>query len=266
MSTSMEQKGIAIFCVACLVILLPLGEYILQDGIVEPDDNLIWHDEFDGNALNLDKWENLLPGPRRDAVNTPKAVRLDGNGHLVISTYIENDTTYTGMISTRDLFKQKYGYFETRALLQKQGGHWSAFWINSPTYGTVIGDLNISGAEVDIFEYRAHYPGYIEQTVHWDGYGADHKKSVSGHTQENLTDGWHTFGLEWTNESYSFFIDGNKTWQTYEGISHTPQFIILSLEVGPWAGGDIENVPLPDSILFDYVRVYKTRPGNDVME
>ena len=36
----------------------------------------------------------------------------------------------------------------------------------------------------------------------------------------------------------------------------TPGEIILSLEVGKWAG-DIEDATLPDSFTVDYVRVYQ---------
>jgi hypothetical protein len=38
-----------------------------------------------------------------------------------------------------------------------------------------------------------------------------------------------------------------------------PQYIILSNEVGTWAG-DINAAKLPDSCLIDYVRVYDLVP------
>ena len=55
-------------------------------------------------------------------------------------------------------------------------------------------------------------------------------------------------------------LSRNETWRADKGVSGAPQYIILSLEVGPWAG-KIADAKLPDSVLFDYVRVYKTRPA-----
>jgi hypothetical protein len=39
-----------------------------------------------------------------------------------------------------------------------------------------------------------------------------------------------------------------------------PQYMILSDEVGPWAG-DIGKAKLPDRVLVDYVRVYDLVPA-----
>ena len=36
------------------------------------------------------------------------------------------------------------------------------------------------------------------------------------------------FSVEWTPTEYVFRIDGRETWRTSEGISHHPQFLILS--------------------------------------
>jgi hypothetical protein len=47
---------------------------------------LVWADEFDGQALDLRKWEYRGLGPRRDAVNVKDCVALDGHGHLVLTT------------------------------------------------------------------------------------------------------------------------------------------------------------------------------------
>jgi hypothetical protein len=51
-------------------------------------------------------------------------------------------------------------------------------------------------------------------------------------------------------------VDGKETWRTDKGVSHRPEYMILSLEVGEWAG-DISKAELPDHLYVDYVRVYK---------
>ncbi|MFI5380314.1 MAG: hypothetical protein ACHRHE_13525 [Tepidisphaerales bacterium] len=50
-------------------------------------------------------------------------------------------------------------------------------------------------------------------------------------------------------------------WETDKAVSQKPEYALLSLEVGTWAG-DIGKATLPDTILVDYVRVYDSEgPG-----
>jgi hypothetical protein len=48
---------------------------------------LVWHDEFEGTRLDETKWASPPAGPRRGGWWLPEAVKLDGQGHLVIQTY-----------------------------------------------------------------------------------------------------------------------------------------------------------------------------------
>ena len=45
---------------------------------------LVWHDEFDGPALDETKWQIPPDAPRRDAWWMRKAIALDGKGNLAI--------------------------------------------------------------------------------------------------------------------------------------------------------------------------------------
>ena len=218
--------------------------------------HLVWSDEFDGAALDTQKWDYRQLGPRRDGVNVKGAVSLDGEGHLVLTTSRNGDVYHTAMIGTEGKFETTFGYFECRAKLQKQVGHWSAFWLQSPAIGEEIGNPEASGTEVDIFEYLRKSGDSVVHNLHWDGYGKHHKAAGGGATAPGLSDGWHTFGVQWSEEGYVFYVDGQETWRTDKAISHRPEYIILSLEVGKWAG-DIAAATLPDSLLVDYVRVYQ---------
>jgi beta-glucanase (GH16 family) len=220
---------------------------------------LIWSDEFNGQALDDSKWSYRGLGKRKGGVNTKDSVKLDGKGHLVLTTRKVGDAFHTGMIGTQGKFERAFGYFECRVKLQTQPGHWSAFWLQSPRLGKTIGDPKSSGTEIDIFEYLARKGDKIQHTIHWDGYGKHHKSKAQLVEREGLQKGWHTVGLEWKRGEYVFYVDGKRTWRTTQGISHTPEYIILSLEVGPWAGA-ITDAKLPDSVEFDYVRVYDARP------
>ena len=219
------------------------------------DYELVWADEFDGTELDTSKWEYRQLGPRRDAINAKDCVSLDGEGNLVLETRNVDGEYHTAMIGTQGKFEATFGYFECRVRLQTQLGHWSAFWLQSPTVSQV-GDTRANGVEMDIFEYLVNAPDLARFNLHWDGYGDDHKSSGSTSEIEGFGEGFHTVGLEWTPDGYVFYVDDEKAWETSDAPSHIAEYIILSLEVGPWAG-DIADAMLPDDMLVDYVRVYQ---------
>ena len=227
---------------------------------------LAWHDEFDGPTLDETKWAHYAPGKRREAVNVAEAVTFDGQGNLVITTSRHEppaDTATgpeirTGMISTRGLFETTYGYFECRMRMQREVGHWSAFWINTPTMGNPVGDPAAAGVEIDVIEYlrNGDYPVQAQHTIHWDHKTPQYKRDFAAPIVPDLGEGFHTFGCEWTTDYLAFFVDGRETWRTTAAIPRRDQHLILSVEVGKWAD-DIAKATLPDSITVDYVRVFK---------
>jgi beta-glucanase (GH16 family) len=215
---------------------------------------LVWNDEFDGAKLNESKWEIPPDARRKGGWWLRKAVSQDGKGHLVISTLKEGDRYIDGCVRTRGKFEHSFGYYVARVQLQKQPGHWSAFWIMGPGV-TKVGSDGRDGTEIDIFE-KPWRDDRVQHTLHWDGYGKSHKSEGKVANVPGVMEGWHTFGLWWTPDEYVFYVDGKETWRTKAGgVSQVPEFMKLSDEVGPW-GGDIAKAKLPDAFRVDYVRVY----------
>jgi beta-glucanase (GH16 family) len=180
----------------------------------------------------------------------------------VVTTKRSGDEYHPAMIGTQGKFETTFGYFECRVRLQKQMGHWSAFWLQTPTMGRHIGDPARGGTEIDIFEYLRQDGDLIRHNLHWDGYSEHHKHTGAPAPIAGLSTGWHTVGLLWTETEYAFYVDGKETWRTSEGLSHRDEYIVLSLEVGDWAG-NIATAELPDHFLVDYVRVYQRRAENE---
>jgi len=231
-----------------------------QEMPVDAEYQLIWSDEFEGDALDAGKWAYRGLGPRRDAINVKETVALDGQGRLVLTTKQQGDDYHTAMIATQGKFETTFGYFEVRIKLQEQIGHWSAFWLQSPSLGQPLGDPGKAGTEIDIFEYLRKDGDRVHHNLHWDGYSKEHHKHAGQTvTVPGLGEGWHTVGLLWTENEYVFYVDGKETWRSAEGVSRRDEYIILSLEVGSWAG-DIAEAALPDHLYVDYVRVYQRQP------
>lgn len=233
-----------------------------------PGYRLVWRDEFDGKALDPRKWEPWHLGKRRDAVNVADAAQLDG-GRLLISTRrtpLADGATQvtTGGVWSHGLFMPLYGYIEARIKFQSEVGHWGAFWLNSNTMGQRVGDPSC-GVEMDVVEFHQKLAGGTEvvQTLHWDGYGKDHKsKGVSTKTAEPSRR-FHDYAILWEPSGYVFYVDGKETWRTKPEdkipVSTCPEHMILSLEVGPWAG-KIEEARLPDAMAVDWVCVWQRAP------
>jgi beta-glucanase (GH16 family) len=215
---------------------------------------MVWHDEFDGTTLDATKWVCRPDGKRKDGWWNRKAVSLDGKGNLVIKTCKEGDKVVDGCIVTQGKFEHTFGYYVARIRLQKQPGHWSAFWLTCPGVGKV-GDEGRDGTEIDIME-KPWLDDRVQHTFHWDGYGKDHKSEGKIVKVPGVMDGWHTFAVWWKADEYVFYVDGRETWRTKGGgPSQVPEYILLSDEIGKWAGA-IAKAKLPDEFLVDYVRVY----------
>jgi beta-glucanase (GH16 family) len=249
-----------------------------------------WADEFNGSSLDLTRWNYRGTGVRNDGILTPDAVAV-GGGALTIKTYTEAGKHYSGMISTLKSgasgFEQAYGYFEARIRFSSAPGQWSAFWLQSPTIGSPLGDPTTAGVEMDIVEHRArcvnapaptppatcsatnNITNRAQQGLIWDGYGAQSKLALK------LSDplaglgnaSWHTWALRWTPTNLTFYYDGTVVAFTTTPISHRSQYIILSSEVGQFFAG-----PIPPSgygtratsltnMQVDYVRVWADPAG-----
>lgn len=220
---------------------------------------LVWNDEFHGNSLDLSKWNYRADGVVRNlGTVTRDNISLNGEGQLSIKvTKAADGKYYIGQIGTQGLFEATYGYFECRAKMNRSIGPHVAFWLQSPTYGGLTNPAT-DGAEIDIFEYHRRKPDTVFNNIHWNGYGEEHETEGDATRYPAVSEGYHTFALEWTPQRYIFYVDGMECWRSNEGLSKRSQYIILSAELSGW-GGDPDLGSFPDEVMFDYVRVFQLK-------
>ncbi|MBN1349876.1 family 16 glycosylhydrolase [candidate division KSB1 bacterium] len=218
---------------------------------------LFWEDQFDGDKLNPKKWAVRGVGQRAVGYVSPDAVKIN-NGLLELTAFVENDSIKIGAVGTQGRFMTHYGYFECRAQLQKSSGNWAAFWIQSP--GIAQGeDPAKFGTEIDIFEFfKKSGEDMVSHNLHW-AYGPN-QQTIGGLLSHvpGVSEGFHTFALEWTPEKYAFFVDGYKYYEVTTAISHIDEYIILSMELPSNMEG-LKDAVLPDTFFVDYVKVYKMK-------
>ncbi len=251
---------------------------------------LVWHDEFDGDKLDTDKWffRTHLGGARHQAY-IEDAISFDGNSNIIFHLVEKDGQYYSSTIQTGEnytdrpngesknapqKFMHKYGYYEVRCKLQKETPWWSAFWLQAPNVA-LLPDPAEAGVEVDILE--SFYPGtYIPHFNHWGGYGAGHKWENSagfpGWAKDEdripiSLDEYHTFAVDWDETGYTFYVDGKQSGKKLCGaVSHTEQFVLLFTEaqgyrVAPGYAGEPGTYPpgIKDCFIVDYVRVFDAR-------
>ena len=218
---------------------------------------LVWKDEFKGNKLNPQKWAIRGVGPRGIAFVSEEAVKVE-DGYLKLYALKKGDSLLGSAVGTEGLFMSKYGYYECRAQLQKSPGVWAAFWIQS-TEISKGEDPAIYGAEIDILEFfKKLGTDIVSHNVHW-AYGPNQRTTRGMQSYlKGVSEGFHTFGLEWTQEKYIFYIDGYKFYEVTQGISHIEEYIILSMEY-PSTHEEIKNTVFPDVFIVDYVKVYRRK-------
>ena len=248
---------------------------------------LVWADEFDGTELDKTKWDYRLSMMGQSwPAWTDKGVELDGKSNAVFEIFEENGKIVSSQLQTgynfmdtpikktkfcgEDLqwqigklkeskYLKKYGYFECRCKLQKKKGWWSAFWIQSPIIGASL-DSAQTGSEVDIME--CFNPGDIaHHNVFTGGYGEDNKYKTAGGVEGLDINEYHTFGLHWNKEGYTFYIDGKEDGHIDGYVSQIPQFILISTEVNGYRKEsrtftEEAKAAVGDEFIVDYVRVF----------
>lgn len=262
------------FCVALDIPCYPMGQKVDMDKFV-----LTFSDDFDAE-LDRSVWSghyqygNTTEARKGSYWNQSLASTKDGN--LVIPiVYLEDGMGgkgagwYTAGIDTDsdapNGFSQKYGYFECRCILPKGADIWSAFWLMND--GVYNPDGNgMDGTEIDIFEsdcYGDFMENAITSNLHFDGYGDAHQKhgATKFLLKNNPYEEFNTYGLEWNEDEYIFYINGVETFRTdYGGVSQNEEYLILSVEMKGENGipSERENLPAEGAeFIVDYVRVYQ---------
>ncbi len=159
----------------------------------------------------------------------------------------------SGMLSTHTSFQQQYGYFEIRAQDPAGKGMFPAFWL-LPTDGTWP-------PEIDVYEQIGNRLDYVSQGA---ASAAAQTQNKGTNTGIDMTQGFHTYAMEWTAQTITWFIDGVQSFQIITaGDLHKPMYLILNLAVGgDWPGRPDATVDWSKAnLLVDYIRVYSLDPA-----
>lgn len=218
----------------------------------------VWADEFKGTEVNEDKWrlvdrEDWNQGNQVSWFKS-KNVKLDGE-HLCIenhwhSTRGENGETFSGgWIDSKEFWT--YGYFEARIKLEDDDNHfWPTFWMWKWQPGE-------QANEFDIMELSGWHDTPT-QSHHTAG-----KKDKA--TQESGVDidEWHEWGVLWSKDEVTFYIDGRKRFSSGHEDSAVKELLPIIFTCTPNREKHPKRSGTYPRFMIDWVRVWKPAPDLD---
>jgi len=249
-----------------------------EDG--PPGWDVVWHDEFDGAAVDPTKWRiediHLIKNNELQYY-TPEDVYLNPQGtdnqnvltlRSQARSYWGFDTAgswrhfnYTsGLVDSRGKFAAVYGRWEVRAKLPTTKGMWPAHWL--------LPIRPVWPPEIDIMEMVGHQPWRIVMSMHWGPvppgqYPWDIGQTVSGeYWGPDYSQDYHTFAIEWWPGAIFWLIDDVVRYASvHPQVPAEPMYITLNTAVGgDWPGTPNGTSVFPQFHEIDYVRV--SMPGD----
>jgi beta-glucanase (GH16 family) len=244
--------------------------------------SLVWSDDFNGkngSPPDPSKWTYDIGGDgwgnhELEYYTSRRENARVENGNLIITARQEPykapngaEFDYTSArLKTQGLFSQAYGRFEARIKLPAGQGLWPAFWMLGDNFGSAgwpkCGEIDIMenvGKEPRINHGSLHGPSSANAT-------SDLTATITVPPAQTLSDDFHVYAIEWEPAAIRFYLDAS-LYATFAPTHWPPGgtwvfdhrfFVILNVAVGgDWPGSPDDTTEFPQTMLVDYVRVYK---------
>jgi beta-glucanase (GH16 family) len=249
---------------------------------LDPQWQLVWFDEFEGNALNLSKWtiannfthcyppdpcdEDQLYLTEGVQVNQGTLKIITKKQHVIGPKAMPKQFT-SGWIDSKNHFAQRQGRFEINCSMpsNKATGVWPAFWLLPSPSSNLCWP---TGGEIDVFEFVGNpLADEIFGSYHWGTACSKDQFPIPGkgfrpkHSAMDWQTKYHVYAIEWNATALDYYVD-NELYFTrtatgdHLSLPATEMYIIINQGVGvlPPTGGAYPK----DGVVLevDYVRVY----------
>ncbi len=287
--------------IALLSVCCPLLSLKADTELNIPGYRIVWNDEFEAATVDTSKWDvnvgvnawyqrasdgqfvephwfnddfdpwldaGTINGERQyyspDNVTVNSGVLEIRADHETVDDpvglYDPGYHIYTsGKLNTADEFQFQFGIVKWRAQLPAGQGMWPALWmLNAP-------DPWYWDDEIDVMEARGSAPFRTTSAHHFKVGGNNQYNTDHLDVADNLQQGFHEYGLEWTSSSIHTWLDDQTVFTDTQAIPQNPMFLIMNAAVG----GMFDGVPgdngiFPAYFKIDWVRVWQpaSRPSD----
>jgi beta-glucanase (GH16 family) len=228
---------------------------------------LAWSDEFDKDGspdpanwgFDLGTGSGGWGNNELENYTNRQANAIISNGTLKIIAQKEsyNGSAYTSArMLSYNLYNFQYGKIEVRAKLPASTGTWPAIWMLGNNLSSVGWP---ACGEIDIMEQSGSQKSTIYGTMHYPTEAGQYGDG-STTTIPDASTAFHVYSALWTPSYIRLSIDGTDYYSlsNYAGLPfNQPFFIILNVAMGGNFGGAVDPAFTTDSMVVDYVRVYK---------
>lgn len=232
-----------------------------------PRAQVIFEENFDGDALNMEHWNyeegDGCPdlcgwGNSERQIYSRDYVKLE-DGKLVIEAVKKDGKYFSGKINTKDKVEFQYGSIEVKAKLATGEGLWPAVWM----LGTNINEVGWpASGEIDLMEYVGKEPNTIYSSLHTP---ANHAGNASSQKTviEGIEEGYHMYKTVWTKDDIQYFIDGEHVYTfkppVYDDAHYPfrhPFYFLINMAVGGNFGGPkVDDSVFPAKFYVDHIKV-----------
>ena len=246
---------------------------------VEEENPLLWSQEFneksgskpDPKYWNYDLGDGRGWGNRELQLYTNVNAKTTGRGVLAITALQispkKKQICYYGYcewssarITTKNKVWIKYGTIEARIQMPAGTGSWPAFWMLGQNIDAVSWP---NSGEIDITEGLGRTPYLNYGTIHGPGYFGGTSIGVRYLHQKKLSEGFHIYGINWSEDSIEWTFDGEVIFkQSKESIAprawvfNQPFSLILNVAMGGEFGGEIgKDAKSGLQMKVDWIRV-----------
>lgn len=263
---------------------------------------LVFHDEFEGTALDRKKWITYFPFSEDGSENCEACRYMGGTNSIFMedqvtvqdgilkldvsaepTTWYNKTTEHRGStIRSIGSAEFTYGKFEIRCKLPQGTGLWPAFWM----FG--------GKTEIDAFEVCMEKPKWIKGSLHQ--WGETRTSNTGKYKGVDYSSDFHTYSVEWDQDEIRWYVDNEKIYtrgryvdkrgRPYPGCDRgsgtrriAPYFPRPEDKVNVIAGNGVSEEkgfckgpkePIawgPNSaMLVDYIRVYQRTPQKDLSD
>ena len=238
---------------------------------------LVWSDEFNGNALDEGTWSYNTGGSgwgnneKQYYTTRPENIRVQ-NGCLEIEArkeQYENNNYTSARIMSKNKKTFTYGKMAARIKFPGGKGTWPAFWMMGNSGGWP------NCGEIDIIEHIGSQDTRASFALH-----TVMKNGMKGNNWANthffdypLSADFHTYGIEWAQEEKEgkdvirFYVDDVQYAEVWEEQIdnndywpfNKPFFFIINLAIGGNMGGTVDDAIFNQQRIMyvDWVRVWQ---------